>query len=124
MTRYFELRENHELLYGVIKNIPDTTLEEVIVERIEVKTDTSELILIDDEIDERVIDIEMDWIEIDFEGGFDKDLIVVDEILEKARELSIDDKVVFSALSKLKNDNTQTISDVMKKSFDELKTIF
>ena len=121
MTRYFELRENYELLYGVIKNIPDTTLEADIIERIEVKTDTSELILIDGEIDERVIDIEMDWIEIDFEGGFDKDLIVVDEILEKARDLSIDDKVVFSALSKLKNDNTQSISEVMEKSFNELK---
>ena len=124
MTRYFELRENYELSYGVIKNIPDTTLEADIIERIEVKTDTSELILIDGEIDERLIDIEMDWIEIDFEVGFDKDLIVVDEILEKARELSIDDKVVFSALSKLKNNNTLSISEVMKKSFDELKQIF
>jgi hypothetical protein len=121
MKRYFELRENYELMYGVINNIPEETLEADIIERIEVNTDTIELILIDEEIDDRAIDIEMDWVEIDFIGGIDEDLIVVDEILEQSRNISIEDKVVFSALSKLKKDNTQSISEVMKNSFNELK---
>jgi len=121
MTRYFELRENNELLFGVINNIPDEIEESVIVERIEVRDNNQELILVDKIYEDEDIDIEMDWIEIDFEGGIDNDLIIVDEILEKSIELSIEDKVVFSALSKLKNDNTQSISDVMKISFNELK---
>ena len=122
MERYFELRENNEMKNGIIYNIPSDLNEDEIINRIEVRDNfDQELILVDKKIDDRYIDIEMDWIEIDFEGGIDQDLIIVDEILDKSRDLSIEDKVVFSALSKMKQNASQSISDVMLNSFDELK---
>jgi len=121
MNKFFELRENFDLLYGIIKNIPEDTTIDEIKNRIEIITDNVELILVDKLIDNKLIDIEMDWIEIDYIGGLDPDFIVVTEILEQSNNLSIENKVVFSALSKLKEDNTQSISEVIKNSFDELK---
>jgi len=119
MKKYFELRENNEVLYGVLKNIPDEVSEEDIIERIEEKDETNtELILVNKVFGDKYIDIEFDWVELDYLGGIDEDLIVVDEILEKSFNLNIEDKVVFTALSIMKKQNNLSISDVMSNAFD------
>jgi len=111
MERYFELRENNEVLYGVITNISKETTEDRIKERIESKTENSSLILVDGELDSP--DIIMDWGSIDFEQELDRDFIDVSDSLYLALEKELEVEVVYTALKEMKNNPKLSISETI-----------
>jgi len=116
---YFELRNNEGYKYGMVENIPENTTEDIVRERIEVDENGETIILVEQDKD-KLVDIVFDWSSLDFENGIDEEMIIVDEILEKSFERGIEDKVVYSALSIMKNDNTLSISDAIKKGLEKL----
>jgi hypothetical protein len=112
MERYFELRENGEVLYGVITNIPKETTEDRIKERIESETENASLILIDN-MTQTEMDIIMDWGSIDYEQELDKDFIDVADSLYLAKKKDLETEVVYTALKEMKNNPNLTISETI-----------
>ena len=114
MKKYFELRENGVLLFGVIDNIPEDTEIETIKERVETQgVDTLELV--DYILFEDKIDIEIDWSAIDNEEGMNQDIIKIQECLNESLIQGNESEMVFAALQVMKNDSDLTISEAIEK---------
>ena len=116
MEKYFELRENGELLFGIIKNIPDETTIETLKERIETVDD--ELIIVDYTIEDDVVDVEIDWLVIDNEEGLNEEIIVIHDCLNEAMLQGLESETVFASLNLMKEDSNLTISEAIKKGLN------
>ncbi|NPV13222.1 MAG: hypothetical protein HPY57_15795 [Ignavibacteria bacterium] len=114
MNKYFELRENGQVLFGVVENIPEKVSIEEIKKRIEASDATKSIEIVDDEFSN--VDIVMDWMVIDYEQCFDKEFVYLAEKLDIAIEYGIETEVVFGALKYIKNNPTATITDAIDYS--------
>ena len=65
MNKYFELRENGNVLFGVVENIPEDVTHEQVKERIETKDEFSSIELIDGIVEDP--EVFFDWTVIDSE---------------------------------------------------------
>jgi len=65
MNKYFELRENGNVFFGVVENIPENVTHEQVKERIETKNENSSIELINDVIEDP--EVFFDWNIIDSE---------------------------------------------------------
>jgi len=115
MDKYFELRENGDLYYGVVTNIPEETTLEIIKKRME--TEKSELILVDEIYNDP--DIIMDWTTLDYEQDLDRDYISVSDALEKAIENGVETEVVYTALNEIKKNPDLSISEIFSTALNE-----
>ena len=113
MQKYFELRENGELFYGVVENIPEEVTHEQVKERIESKEDEKSIELIEGMVD--LPDVFLDWTTIDFEQGLDQNLIDVSDCMCEAIEKGSETEVVYTALKCMKENPELSISDAIKK---------
>lgn len=114
MEKYFELRENGKLLYGVISNIPTNIDDSMIKKRIETETDFCSLKMTENEV--IIPDIVMDWQIIDYEQELDKDFIDVADTLYLAINKELEAEVVYTALKEMKKNPELSISEVILKS--------
>lgn len=107
MNKYFELRENNQVLFGVVENIPEkVTLDEV---KSRIETSDKSIEIIDEELSS--VDIVMDWLSIDYEHGLDEEFVYLGEKLDTAIEYGIETEVVFSALKYMKNNPNASITE-------------
>jgi hypothetical protein len=111
MNKYFELRENNQVLYGIIENIPEKVTIEEIKARIEASEETKSIEIIDDEIVNP--DVVMDWLTIDYHQGFDEEYVILTEKLETAIKYGVEAEVVYSALKFIKNNPTSSITEAI-----------
>ena len=88
MNKYFELRENNQVLFGVVENIPEKVTLDEIKSRIETSDKSIEII----DGEPSSVDIVMDWLSIDYEYG-------------------IETEVVFGALKYMKNNPNASITE-------------
>ena len=117
MNKYFELKDKNEVLYGVIENIPsDTTIEEI-KNRIESSDNEKSIKIIDMEFNQP--DIVMDWLELDFENGFDEDILAISESLYESIEKGLETEVVYTALKSMKENPNLSISEAIKSGTHE-----
>jgi len=111
MNKFFELRENGQVLYGVVESIPEKVTIEEIKSRIESSDSNRSIEIVDDEFTN--VDIVMNWLSIDYEQGLDEEYLHLSETLEKAIEYGIETEVVFSALKYIKSKPDATISEAI-----------
>jgi len=117
MDKYFELRENGDLLYGVVSNIPEETDLEKVKERMEIKTEKSELILVDSIF--KSPDIVMDWTTLDYEQELDEDYINLSDSLVIAIENGVETEVIYTAMNELKKNPELSISEIILTALKE-----
>ena len=111
MEKYFELRENGQVLFGIVENIPEDTTMDIIENKLESKN----LDFIEHEV--KNPDIVIDWISMDYEHEIDINVLMVGECLEKSIKNSTEVEVVYNALKYMKEDITLSISEAIEKSF-------
>lgn len=119
MIKYFEVRTENGYEYGKIINIPEDVSYDTVKERIEFKSDTESVVMVDKKNDYE--DIILDWVSIDYENGLDEEILIIDEIIENAYEEGFLDKLIYFALAKMKIDNRMSASECIIESNEELK---
>ena len=116
MNKYIELRENGNLLLGIVENIPEEITMEQIKNRIESSDNLRSIVLIDNIVEEP--DIIFDWTTIDFEQGYDSDYIDVSEYLSLAISNEIETELVYTALKSMKENPSLSISEAIKIGYN------
>lgn len=111
--KYFKLTNEKGVFNGVVENIPTETLYATIADRIETKTSTEEIVLVDEELSD--VDIIMDWESIDYEQGLDPDVVAVDNIIAEAIAKGLETEIVYSALKEMKLNCESSIEEIMLK---------
>jgi hypothetical protein len=117
MEKFFELRENGDVKFGIVRNIPDGTTKETIEQHI----NSESLQLIDNEIDNHCIEFELDWATLTIEDD-DKELDDMDKIrvcLDESSENMLEAEVVYSALKYMKENPDKSISDAIISGYNE-----
>lgn len=111
--KYFKLTNEKGVFNGVIENIPTETLYATVADRIETKTDTEEIVLVDEELPD--VDIVMDWESIDYEHGLDADVVALDNVLAEAIARGLETEVVYTALKEMKLNSEASIEEIVLK---------
>ena len=111
MEKYFELTENGNVLNGVIINIPEDVTNEQVKQRIESSDEKTSIVIVDKTFDDA--DIIFDWVTLDYEQGFDKDVLDISDILEKSIRKGVETEVVYTALKAMKDNSELSISDAI-----------
>ena len=117
MNKFFELRENDEVLFGVIENIPEEVTLEKVKERIESEGNGKSIQMTEKKTE--TPDIVFDWETLDYEESIDQNLIDVSDSMLVAIELGLETEVVYTALETMKKNSELTISEAIKIGFDK-----
>ena len=117
MEKFFEIRENNSVKFGVITNIPDGTLSDTIESCINSET----IQVIDKVIEDNNIEFELDWSTLTVEDD-DGELTDMDKVrvcLQESIENMLEAEVVYSALMFMKENPDKSISDAIYAGYNE-----
>lgn len=117
MKKYFELRENGNVLFGVIENIPEEINIDQIIDRIEFSDDNKSVKLTENIVEQP--DIIFDWLTLDDEETYDSDYMSVVKYLSLAITDENENEMVYLALKNMKDDPTISISDAIKTAYSK-----
>ena len=118
MELYFEIRTNGITQFGILKNIPDDVLIETIKKRVELQGEFESFEIVDKTFNDTMLDVEIDWMSIDYEESLNEDIIKINECLNDALMYGLESETVYAALIIMKENPDLTISEVIEKALN------